>query len=141
MRVKDLFIQIPDYDFSGKSKDDHYIGRLDVIDKLKRRLMPSTRKKCSYRGAYLVAGYRGMGKTTMVQKVLGDIEDAKRKPNLLQIKVFLSQGNLSDYDLLRQMFVQLETTLEEKLKLRFLTRNVIFIASVISFVLMLFLSY
>tara|TARA_R110002049_G_scaffold28018_5_gene96666 strand:+ start:15249 stop:19514 length:4266 start_codon:yes stop_codon:yes gene_type:complete len=141
MRVKNLFIQIPDYDFSGKSKDDHYIGRNEVRGKLKRRLIPSHNKKCSYQGAYLVAGYRGMGKTTMVQSVLNDIAGDEIKPELLKVEVFLSQGNLSDYDLLRQMFVQLETKLEEKLKLRFLTRNLIFKASIISFLLMLFFSW
>ena len=130
MRVKDLYIQIPPYDFSGNRRVEKFIGRDEVKERLKRRLWPCIRKNTAYKGAYLVAGYRGMGKSTLVDQVVEIINAEKgteqnEKIGIMPIEVFLSQGNLSDYDLLRQMFVQLEANLHEKYKLGSLKRNLL----------------
>ena len=141
MRVKDLYIQIPKYNFSGKKLKKHeFLGRTEVEEKLRRRLLPNVKEDSGiYNGAYLIAGYRGMGKSTLVKKVINDIndfikesDDSSENIQVLNIEVFLSQGSLSDYDLLRQMFVQLENKLDEKFRLRFLERNIAIRAAVLS---------
>lgn len=95
--------------------------------KVFRRVTTSHRKKkgeVKYKGAYLVAGFRGIGKSTLVKKVIKkikkdldrhnlDINNSQRR--LHQIDVFLSQGELSDYELLRQMFIQLHDEINSDL--------------------------
>lgn len=158
MRVKDLYIQIREYDFSGNKKGQIFIGREEVTEKLQRRLRPSSKNETEYKGAYLVAGYRGMGKSTMVDRVILAINRKEEEESeiresdsneseiterleVLPIRVFLSQGNLSDYDLLRQMFVQLEANLNEKYKLHSLAGNSILKAGLISLVAILLISF
>jgi len=73
-RIKSVYVELKDYTFfhrptGVKQKDDRFIGREKVIDKLKAILTNSEAKS----GAYLITGFRGMGKTSIVNKVLAEL--------------------------------------------------------------------
>jgi DNA polymerase III delta prime subunit len=129
-KTKNLYIEIPHYEFNEKEDEKFFIGREEAIKNLKRRLRPSKEKNCFYKGSYLIAGYRGMGKTTLVEKAIKEIQKEKIKKNkILHIPIILSQKELSDYDLLRQIFIQFS----EKIPLsRY--KNTIVISRVIAFI-------
>jgi len=80
-----------------------FFGRKNSFSRLTRRLTPSKIDKDSYKGAYLVTGYRSMGKTTMVNKVINEISENHK---ILKVEVTLSQGNLNYESILKQIFVQ-----------------------------------
>lgn len=72
-RVKSIYIELPGYEYfhspSGiNRKDDRFIGREAIIKRLKTILNNSKTRA----GAYLITGYRGMGKTSLVRKVIAD---------------------------------------------------------------------
>lgn len=74
-RVKNIYIELPDYEYfhspSGVSRQDkRFIGRKKILDKLETILSYSK----SRAGAYLVTGYRGMGKTSLVRKVIAEMK-------------------------------------------------------------------
>lgn len=73
-KIKDLYIEIFDYGFyHGPSEidnlDSRFIGREKVREKLTSILTNNETKS----GTYLVTGFRGMGKTSLVNKTLADI--------------------------------------------------------------------
>jgi len=73
-KLKRVFIELHNYSFShGTSEDfnsnDNFIGRERELEKFKSTLTDSSKKS----GIYLVTGYRGMGKTSFVKKVLSDL--------------------------------------------------------------------
>jgi hypothetical protein len=73
-KIQRVLIGLNDYSFyHGPSEiedsDERFIGREKEIDKLKSVLTDTSKKS----GAYLVTGYRGMGKTSFVNKVLEEI--------------------------------------------------------------------
>jgi hypothetical protein len=73
-KLKRVFIELHNYSFShgtngiGNS-DSRFIGRESLIEKLKSVLTNTDKKS----GIYLVTGYRGMGKTSFVAKVLEEL--------------------------------------------------------------------
>lgn len=74
---------IPLYGFKGfhhannSGKDiDEFIGRTSIVDKLKAWLRDSGKK---YAGAYLVTGYRGMGKSSFVHKSIQELKEENKK--------------------------------------------------------------
>ena len=74
---------IPMYGFKGfhhannSGKDiDEFIGRTSIVDKLKAWLRDSGKK---YAGAYLVTGYRGMGKSSFVHKSIQELKEENKK--------------------------------------------------------------
>ncbi len=115
VRIKNIYIEIPKYEFSSV-ENSIYIGREDAKDKLKRRIKPV---KSEYKGAYLIAGYRGMGKSTLVKKVIDEIneqkDNIKKQPKLHTVNLSLPQNNLSYFDVLRQMFIQFSSAIENEL--------------------------
>jgi hypothetical protein len=79
-RIKKIFIELHGYTFfHGPSEmkhiDKRFIGRLDIINKLKAILINSDTRS----GSYLVTGYRGMGKSSFVGKVIDDIDPNNRR--------------------------------------------------------------
>lgn len=54
--------------------DNHFIGREDLIRRFKMILTANETKS----GAYLVSGYRGMGKTSFVNKVISEINNESK---------------------------------------------------------------
>jgi len=75
--VRDIYIKLPRYRFfdspypKSHGEDPKYMTRSKVEGQLSARLTNSNRS-----GSILVSGYRGVGKTSMVRKVLRDLKDA-----------------------------------------------------------------
>ena len=73
-----------------KEDFENFIGREGILDKLKSWIKDNNGKRNNnYSGAYLVTGFRGMGKSTFVHKSINDIiisfnlnEEYKIKENL-----------------------------------------------------------
>lgn len=77
-KVKDIYIELNNYSFfhsptSIDKIDSRFVGRKKLMDRLKNLLNNSETKS----GAYLVTGYRGVGKTSLVNKVLAEVADIK----------------------------------------------------------------
>jgi len=76
-KIKKLLIELPQYHFSHSSAGDSshpFIGRVRILDKLKKIVEDSPTEP----GVYLVAGNRGVGKTSLVNKV---IDETSLEPN------------------------------------------------------------
>ena len=75
-RIKDVYIELKEYEYyhSPVSKDaeyDNFIGRDALVARITKILENSSTKS----GAYLVTGFRGMGKTSVVRKVIEGINE------------------------------------------------------------------
>ena len=73
-KIKPIYIELPDYSFSHGAADTNnpdplYIGRQKIINRL-TEILSNTASKT---GAYLITGYRGMGKSSYVQKVVDEL--------------------------------------------------------------------
>ena len=123
--ARSIFLEVPEYNFEDESKGA-FIGRLTERERIRRKITPPCLTKneanlddARYQGSYLVAGYRGIGKSTLVRKVYEkvnrELNNSEEKRKLHAINVYLSQGDLSDFDLLRQMFIQLRSEIEDDL--------------------------
>ncbi|MGD1844947.1 MAG: ATP-binding protein, partial [Salibacteraceae bacterium] len=78
-KIKDLYLKLHDFSFfhspSGLQKPDaRFVGREKIIRKLVNILSNSETKA----GAYLVTGYRGVGKTSLVRKALAQLRAEPR---------------------------------------------------------------
>lgn len=72
--VKDIYIELKDYTFfhspsQGETAGGRFVGRR----KLKERLSEILSKTETRSGAYLVTGYRGVGKSSLVNQVLDEL--------------------------------------------------------------------
>ena len=92
-KIEPLYIPIPKFKFyhgasTEEMVDDKFIGRDKIIDRLKSWLTSSTTKT----GVYLITGFRGMGKSSFVGKVLNQItvQIPKWQNKLLNIVYFFS---------------------------------------------------
>jgi predicted AAA+ superfamily ATPase len=77
-KMKRVFIELHNYSFShGSSEignsDERFIGRKRLLEKFKS-VFTNTDKNS---GIYLVTGYRGMGKTSFVNKAIEEIYSPK----------------------------------------------------------------
>ncbi|MCX6249434.1 MAG: P-loop NTPase fold protein [Bacteroidetes bacterium] len=75
-RIKKIVIQLHDYQYyHGPFKEFHgdsrFIGRKKILEKLKSLLTNSEFTS----GVYLLTGYRGSGKTSLVNKVISEIDN------------------------------------------------------------------
>ena len=73
-KIKDIYIEIHNYTFyhnpdEGGVENSRFIGRKKQVERLEMMLTQSESKS----GAYLVTGYRGMGKTSLVNQTLAHI--------------------------------------------------------------------
>ncbi|KJU85012.1 hypothetical protein MBAV_002794, partial [Candidatus Magnetobacterium bavaricum] len=59
--------------------DGRFIGRKRLVDRLTNLLTNDESKS----GAYLVTGFRGMGKTSLVNKVIANVTTAGKSDNVL----------------------------------------------------------
>lgn len=102
-------ITIPLMGFNGfhhagnKDSFDNFIGRESILDKLKLWLTAESdfiqeknidKKRFSgnYSGAYLITGFRGMGKSAFVHKAIKDIKDNKKNKNHY-VPISINVGN------------------------------------------------
>lgn len=113
--IKDIYIELPFYKYlhgpvevSDDDRDIRFIGR----KKIRQRLLNILRKG-KKSGAYLVTGYRGMGKTSYVNKVLKDYQNEEK--NCRIINVSLNQENLKLKDVYRQILGALKKELYVRL--------------------------
>lgn len=114
-RIREVWIELDDYHFRHNhlghrannpditGEDDFFIGRHAVKERLKMLLRHST----SPSGAYLVTGFRGMGKTSLVHKALNELAAEQPERPFERISISLSQDEVQDTDVLRQMARQL----------------------------------
>ena len=73
-KIKEVALELENYEFfhspyAFDKPDQKFLGRRDVVDRLKMILTKSDTKS----GAYLVTGFRGMGKTSIVRKAIAEI--------------------------------------------------------------------
>lgn len=108
-RVKRLNIPVHNFKFCHDISEDYandmFIGRDDIRARLKDWIINNSKT-----GAYLVTGYRGMGKTSFVEKVIKDVCGKTKKgiktflrPRstvYIPVKINLSHEVLEDRDVL-----------------------------------------
>jgi len=128
-RIKDIYIELPGYKYNHRSRTENFIGRIDVKERLLNLLTIDDYNDCPT-GVYLVAGYRGVGKTSLVEYVIDELnkpnerndleklkDDLKAENLYLTIKKYtkihinLSQDNVKDLDILRLLAISLEKEL------------------------------
>lgn len=78
-KIKDIFIELFDYSFfhrpsSVDELDSRFIGR----EKIKEKLTTILKNSETYSGTYLITGFRGMGKTSLVNNVLNEVQGEQR---------------------------------------------------------------
>ena len=78
-KIKRIFIELHDYNFCHGpsevgSNNDYFVGRERIIEKVKNIIRDTSKKS----GCYLVTGYRGMGKTSFVNKVIDTLTNRNR---------------------------------------------------------------
>lgn len=109
-RIKSIYIELDGYNFnhSPSSDNKYFVGRKEAEARLKNLLLHSG--DCPG-GAYLVTGYRGMGKTTLVERVIASVnKEAKDSdtPDIYdKINISLSQDDIKDIDVLKFIASQL----------------------------------
>lgn len=98
--IKNVAIQLhEDFSFENSpyNKEGNFIGR----DKLEKKFLEFLKSK-EKKGVFLVTGFRGMGKTSFVNKVLEEYDKKKnRKPH--RINLTISQTLPTEIDILRLM--------------------------------------
>ena len=98
-KIKRVNIPIPSFEYVhkswfGGSKTSIMIGRDRIIEKLKSWLI----KEKSNGGSYLITGYRGMGKTSFVDRVLYElVGEATLWINMIGFLAFICIGICSFY--------------------------------------------
>jgi len=100
-KIKPIFLRLYDYYFFHGISDVNkmgvrFIGRKKIIDNLKTIISFSG----SQSGAYLITGYRGMGKSSYLEKVIDSLDFSKIKnkafTNFLRIFAIATMLNLFD---------------------------------------------
>ncbi|MBK8226748.1 MAG: ATP-binding protein [Flavobacteriales bacterium] len=90
--IRDIYIKLPRYRFydspypKSYGVDPKYMVRTRVEGQLRARLTNSNRS-----GSILVSGYRGVGKTSMVRRVLRDLKDAHYAENEIKAATWLGR--------------------------------------------------
>ncbi len=109
--IKDIYIELPFYKYlhgpveiSDREDEIRFLGRKRIRDRLLNIL-----KNGKTSGAYLVTGYRGMGKTSYVNRVLKDYDPDKN--NSTVINICLNQNDIKLRDVYRQILNSLKVEL------------------------------
>ena len=99
------------FHYANNSEDDieDFIGRSSIVDKLSAWLKDCPKKK--YSGAYLVTGYRGMGKSSFVYEAIKKIKNNspttnkthRRKARYITVPINVGNELLSAKELLGMM--------------------------------------
>lgn len=76
-KIKDVFLELNDYQFihspfAERIENNWFIGRNRVLSRLKIILNNSSTRS----GAYLITGFRGMGKTSIVRKAIKEVNES-----------------------------------------------------------------
>ncbi|GEM_PF-2272758 len=121
-KIKSIFLPLFNYKFdhgpSDIEKSNHnFKGREKIKDRIQLLFKKPEEKSSSgeqlksQHGAYLITGYRGMGKTSVVREAFSDKPEGseysfKERNNLKIFNFSLSQDEVRDIDLLRQIGVE-----------------------------------
>jgi len=93
-----------------------FIGREQLIAKFVKFLQSTNPK-----GVFLITGYRGMGKTSFVNKTLEEYKKGKRrhKDRVIPIHLTLAQSNPKEIDILRLMVISIYDEFRSYLKSKY----------------------
>jgi hypothetical protein len=75
-RTKKLHIELPDYSFSHSHTHFKFLGRAKLVERLSELITRTS----THKGVYLIAGDRGVGKTSLVEKVIENTSLSKQYP-------------------------------------------------------------
>lgn len=123
--IKDVYVELPDYSFNhsplynkGEKKTEKwFLGRNQITDRFLNILLHSHTNNS---GSYLVTGYRGMGKTSFVKKVIQDYKEIQKNDfNIYPIDISFAQSNLNETDILKQITNNLISISESKPSIQF----------------------
>jgi Cdc6-like AAA superfamily ATPase len=141
--IKDIYLELPDYKHIHSSLhgngDEVFVGRGENSKKIEDTLNSSEKNG---NGSYLVTGYRGMGKTSLVNGVIKNYGKKKLNEGILirRINVNFSQTNLDETGILKQMVQNIVHDIERNPFIRFSTiatlKNIYL---VVTYLLLLFL--
>lgn len=97
--IKDIYIHLPNFKFRDSTtsdlKDLSFVGRENVIKRIVNCLNDGSKS-----GAYLITGYRGVGKSTLVHRA---ISIARKERKNKEINISLAQTGVNEMDILRQL--------------------------------------
>ncbi len=96
-KKKPIYIELHDYSYKHQPlqhNDESFIGRNSIIDKIRSFISESESKS----GAYLISGFRGMGKTSVIDKVF-EIYQSKSSFINFALLFFFSLVQLFSYPL------------------------------------------
>ena len=111
---------------TNNNNDEHddlndFIGRKSILNKLQAWLEDTDQTKGNYSGAYLITGFRGMGKSSFVHKAINDMKkDAQKKKGCYYVPVSINVGNdlLTSKELLYIICKLLSAEFEKKTRLK-----------------------
>jgi len=116
-KIKDVYLRLYDYKFdhgpreeNPTKKNPNFVGRKNIKKRI--RLLFDPKRSRSEHGAYLVTGYRGMGKTSLVRESLSVF---KKSGTVKTFDFFLSQDDVRDIDLLRQIGWKISDYVNQKI--------------------------
>ncbi len=121
-KIKDIYLPIFNYKFDHgpsliEESNPRFIGRTKILKRLELILDESRSR--SKQGAYLVAGYRGMGKTSLVREAITNVikrnqdnSNNDKVPHVFELS--LAQGDVQEIDLFRQMAWEINRFLRGK---------------------------
>jgi hypothetical protein len=114
--IKDIYIHLPNFSFNNTIlddlEDDRFVGRKEVLNQLINCLNDKT-----WKGAYLVTGYRGMGKTSLVKRSIEGYKaklSLKERKKVIPVDVSLAQSKVTEVDILRQLLRQMLSSLDKR---------------------------
>lgn len=90
-----IVIPLRGFNYNSNSLDQDctanhlFVGRKILLDKLTNLLLEKNNK----RGSYLIAGYRGSGKSKLISKVIQESKHKARKPDLIEIRINLGDNS------------------------------------------------
>lgn len=82
-QIKDVYIELDDYKFfhtpfdSKKNMGQRFVGR----EKIKQRIITLLDNSVSSSGTYLITGFRGMGKTSVVRESISKLNNDNKQDN------------------------------------------------------------
>lgn len=108
--IKPIYLELPVYEALGTKVSDEgdILGRKAIKAKIKNLVFQTNNRK----GAYLITGYRGMGKTRLVKDALEE-QVEKRRYKMLSISMSLGHEDLKDMDIMRGLCRNLSAKFQE----------------------------
>lgn len=119
--IKDIYIELPGFKFRhkplGETKNENFIGREDNI----RNFLNILKNGVATSGAYLVTGFRGMGKTSFVNKVVKSYKRSKLPFVVVKdIKVSFGKADITHNEIIKQVIFSFKNRLLTKFEKRLL---------------------